>query len=294
MDFPKSVPGVGLVDGKFVDENQTTGQAGSLIPSAWGNAVTEELLNVILAAGLEPSEEQQDQLLKAVRKLRGGAVNFGMWQFSAAGGSPGAGRVTLNNGDPALASALLIAESSAEALDYSSAFGQLRAGDTVSLFERDNGAVAHRYRVTGAAGDNGSYRTVPVAYVSGGGGLAPDAVLSVLLTLSADNELASRVSALEARPRGVGDGQSWQDFSASRLMGTTYTNTTGRPIQVQAWAGTNGTTNFLSLSVNGSTASYMGISAAGSGSTVSATVPAGATYAVNGSSVTLQKWMELR
>lgn len=69
MDFPKSVPGVGLVGGKFVDENQSTGQVGSLIPSAWGNAVTEELLNVIQAAGLEPNEEQNDQLLKAIRRL---------------------------------------------------------------------------------------------------------------------------------------------------------------------------------------------------------------------------------
>ena len=40
MDFPKSVPNIGLVDGQFVDENVSTGTPGSLIPSAWGNAVT--------------------------------------------------------------------------------------------------------------------------------------------------------------------------------------------------------------------------------------------------------------
>lgn len=34
--LPKSVPGVGLVGGKFVDENTATGQQGSLIPSVWG------------------------------------------------------------------------------------------------------------------------------------------------------------------------------------------------------------------------------------------------------------------
>lgn len=69
MDFPKSVPGVGLVGGEFVDENQATGQAGSLIPSAWGNAVTKELLNVIEAAGLVPDEAKNDQLLEAIRGL---------------------------------------------------------------------------------------------------------------------------------------------------------------------------------------------------------------------------------
>lgn len=72
MDFPKSVPGVGLVDGKFVDENQATGLVGSLIPSAWGNAVTGELLNAIRAANLVPSEENDAQLLQAVRRLSGG------------------------------------------------------------------------------------------------------------------------------------------------------------------------------------------------------------------------------
>lgn len=69
MDFPKSVPGVGLVDGKFVDENQATGQVGSLIPSAWGNAVTQEMLAVIVAAGLQPSEASLVQLLEALRAM---------------------------------------------------------------------------------------------------------------------------------------------------------------------------------------------------------------------------------
>ena len=69
MDYPKSVPNVGLVDGQFADENPTTGQAGSLIPSAWGNAVTQELLNVIKAAGFAPAEGQTNQLLKAIQGL---------------------------------------------------------------------------------------------------------------------------------------------------------------------------------------------------------------------------------
>lgn len=69
MDYPKSVPSVGLVDGKFVDENSTTGQIGSLIPSAWGNAVTDELLNVIRAGGDEPVEAEHDQLLAAIKVI---------------------------------------------------------------------------------------------------------------------------------------------------------------------------------------------------------------------------------
>lgn len=69
MDYPKSTPNVGLVGGKFVDENTGTGQPGSLIPAAWGNSVTDELLAVIVAAGLTPSENDLTQLQKAIQSL---------------------------------------------------------------------------------------------------------------------------------------------------------------------------------------------------------------------------------
>lgn len=69
MDFPKSVPNIGLVNGRFVDENVGTGMPGSLIPSAWGNAVTEEFLNVFVAAGIAPSEVKTNQLAEAISKI---------------------------------------------------------------------------------------------------------------------------------------------------------------------------------------------------------------------------------
>ena len=63
MDYPKSMPGVGLVNSRFVDENPITGTPGSLIPAEWGNALTEEVLTVIKAAGIEPTEGLNTQLL---------------------------------------------------------------------------------------------------------------------------------------------------------------------------------------------------------------------------------------
>ena len=69
MDYPKSIPNVGLVNGKFIDENTTTGQVGSLIPCSWGNAVTDEILNVIRAGGEEPVEGENDQLVAAIRAI---------------------------------------------------------------------------------------------------------------------------------------------------------------------------------------------------------------------------------
>lgn len=69
MDYPKSIPSVGLVNGKFVDENPVAGTPGSLIPSAWGNSVTQEMLNVITAGGMVPAEADLSQLLKAMKLL---------------------------------------------------------------------------------------------------------------------------------------------------------------------------------------------------------------------------------
>lgn len=67
MDYPKSMPGVGLVNSRFIDENPVTGTPGSLIPAEWGNALTEEILTVIKAAGIEPTEGLNTQLLEALR-----------------------------------------------------------------------------------------------------------------------------------------------------------------------------------------------------------------------------------
>lgn len=67
MDYPKSVPNIGLVNGRFVDENLASGATGSLIPAVWGNGVTQEILSVVQAAGITPDETTNDQLLGALR-----------------------------------------------------------------------------------------------------------------------------------------------------------------------------------------------------------------------------------
>ncbi|WP_371922058.1 hypothetical protein [Pseudomonas sp. 31-12] len=69
MDYPNSVPSAGLVNGKFVDENPLAGTPGSLIPASWGNSVTEEILTVIRAGALTPSEGDDSQLKQAISKL---------------------------------------------------------------------------------------------------------------------------------------------------------------------------------------------------------------------------------
>ncbi|MCH1881257.1 hypothetical protein MJ863_16850, partial [Alcaligenes ammonioxydans] len=69
MDYPKSLPGIGLVGGKFADANPVTGTPGSWISAAWANSLMDELLGIIDAAGFTPSEVDNGQVLKAIRAL---------------------------------------------------------------------------------------------------------------------------------------------------------------------------------------------------------------------------------
>ncbi|MDH0336486.1 phage tail protein [Metapseudomonas otitidis] len=144
------------------------GKRPSVNPGEWvETALTREALKALI----------QEQ-------LGGGTLNFGQWQWSSAtSGGVANGYLALNATNPADATALMIAKSSAEGLDYSRSVALLRAGDTLCIQSRPGGTVAHRFRVTGELVDSGAYRSVPVVYVSGAGGVpASNALLQVLMT----------------------------------------------------------------------------------------------------------------
>jgi hypothetical protein len=100
-------------------------------------------------------------------------------------------------------------------------------------------------------------------------------------------------AAIEALALSVGVGQSWQ--AVSRVNGTTYQNTTGRPIMVQI-EGVGGGTVF-ETSVNGSTWVQHYTWAGGTGvneqAPLSAVIPANHYYRTVGGSG-FNRWTELR
>lgn len=81
----------------------------------------------------------------------------------------------------------------------------------------------------------------------------------------------------------VGVGQTWQNVTGSRTTGTTYTNSTGKPIMVAISAGTA----TLAYTINGIAFSTV----ATSYGQCSFVVPNGITYSVTNNFVT---WAELR
>lgn len=97
-----------------------------------------------------------------------------------------------------------------------------------------------------------------------------------------------------AAMQSLGFGQMWQDVTGSRALSTTYTNTTGRPIEVSVWShNSNAVSQAISGIVSGMTVASEGHNVGGIGMRVSFIVPPGAQYSVvSGSALT--KWFELR
>ena len=93
---------------------------------------------------------------------------------------------------------------------------------------------------------------------------------------------------------GLGYGQTWQDVTASRALATTYTNGTGKPIQVVVTGTASGGGVSIVFTVGGVTIPFFGYSASGGSGYTGGTVivPVGATYSCAGA--TLNTWLELR
>jgi hypothetical protein len=96
----------------------------------------------------------------------------------------------------------------------------------------------------------------------------------------------------------IGIGQAYNDVSASRGSGVTYTNSTGRTIVVSAWSTTGGITNQIAnVYVNGVPIISNSLYSNGPGYSAFAyfLVPPGATYRIDfGNAGVTTKWLELR
>jgi hypothetical protein len=95
---------------------------------------------------------------------------------------------------------------------------------------------------------------------------------------------------------GIGDGQTWQSVIGSRSLGTTYTNSTGKPIAINVNVDGLAAGNSTRINVNG--IEIFGVTTgttSGFPSAVFGIIPTGATYSVVASGGgTVLNWVELR
>lgn len=386
MDYPKSVASVGLVNGKFVDENPVTGQVGSLISSEWGNAVTDELLNVIRAGGKQPAEAEHDQLLAAIQKIvrdsippekiRTTLAEYGITDaytksvtytkaeieallknmsalpvgamvpfpkgtvpagFLEVDGSVQSAAAypdlaaylgtTFNTGGEGVGN-FRLPETRGEFLRGWDHGRGVDVGRNLSGYQLDQmqGHVHEYLYKSNRSGDSAIFPEGYAVSAAGSGANLATSVpadaanikfigkplvdgsngaprtgsetrprnLAVMWCIKAWNApvnqgtidiagLAANVSALETRPRSLGDGQAWQNVTASRVSGTVYTNTTGRPIQVQ-----------VSINSGAVSATCGGVTVTNIAYYTTFVVPAGATYSVTLNNAVSPLWSELR
>jgi hypothetical protein len=90
----------------------------------------------------------------------------------------------------------------------------------------------------------------------------------------------------------LGVGQTWQDVTASRSPGTTYTNTTGRSIQLMILVADSGSDG-ITFTINGITLSRGNLPNQGA-DYISLIIPSGSTYRLVVGSNSITKWLELR
>ena len=95
----------------------------------------------------------------------------------------------------------------------------------------------------------------------------------------------------------VGLGQTVQTFTVGtqRVSGTTYTNSTGKPIEIYISGSSGGGGWNITLTINGAQVLLIGnISNQGEGMCFSGIIPNGATYVVGNSGASISSWKELR
>ena len=92
--------------------------------------------------------------------------------------------------------------------------------------------------------------------------------------------------------KSIGIDQTWQSVIASRVLGTTYTNSTGRPIAI-SFVPVASSNKTHSLTINGSVIASTSYGTATVKVQLFGIVPPGGTYKVDSTS-TIETWMELR
>ena len=151
------------------------------------------------------------------------------------------------------------------------------------------GAVTLAGTLNVANGGTGSTTLTANSVVLGNGTSALSA--NLIAPSTSGNVLTSNGTTwTSASPVGLGVGQSYSNVTSSRVLSTTYTNSTGKPIFVSVLCGGNATT---SAYVNGAEIQRSTFTTTNTNTNVAFIVPNGLTYSVtSGAGILL--WTELR
>lgn len=176
---------------------------------------------------------------------------------------------------------------------FTGANGEVTVDTTNKTLRVHDGTTAGGTRLATLTGGLVPATQLPSATTSVQGAV----ILNNTLTSTSTTQALTSAQGKMLNDQAFGVGQTWQNVTGSRSLGTTYTNTTGRPISV-------------SIDVVGSSSGVDGIRAVVGGVTVSELlniaenhysqltfiVPIGQSYSAQQtqSTINLTKWTELR
>ena len=181
--------------------------------------------------------------------------------------------ITANNGDATFTEIKELEFNTITPSDYYNVVDGLVYNNAGTVIARDYLAKV----MTGASGEILNYENLPVAKIKG-----VDAELQGNLTVHGDIVGANLFA----------QGQTWQDVTSQRAVGVTYTNNTGKPIEVSVIAQPN-PNNIVALTIGGVLTARTQAYAAAVNCSVTGVVPADATYEIEIVG-TLFAWSELR
>lgn len=317
------IDGAGHVDNNFVAEDPAINRPATEFTADWFNAIQGELVNVILPKlGLD--KNNNSQLLTAINMMIADAVNGGDYKQSVRVATtaainlaaPGA---SIDTTVMVLGDRFLDKDNATLALRgiyiwNGAAVPATRAGDADTGAEFNGGAIIPVE--SGAVNADTNWQITndgtvtigttgltfqPISNISAASEtVAGKAKIATQALTDAGTDDLTFITPLKLKnttDKGIGYGQSWADVTASRALATTYTNSSGKPIEISVWGTTGAASGGLNLYVNSVLISknfYNG--AGGNGPQIGAIIPNGATYSVtiNSTAVTLNGWFELR
>ena len=176
---------------------------------------------------------------------------------------------------------------------FTGANGEVTVDTTNKTLRVHDGTTAGGTRLATFTGGLVPAAQLPAATTSVQGAV----ILNNTLTSTSTTQALTAAQGKVLNDQAFGVGQTWQDVSGSRSKDVTYTNTTGKPINVAVIAGYFDQDGGLQALVGGVTVGELyGEAPGGNGywkGTLNFTVPHSSTYRIEGGSGVL-RWVELR
>lgn len=176
---------------------------------------------------------------------------------------------------------------------FTGANGEVTVDTTNKTLRVHDGTTAGGTRLATLTGGLVPAAQLPAATTSVQGAV----ILNNTLTSTSTTQALTAAQGKVLNDQAFGVGQTWQDVTSSRAINTTYTNTTGKPINVAVTGGYLDLDGGLQALVGGVTVGELyGEAPSGNGywkGTLNFTVPHSSTYRIEGGSNIL-RWVELR